>query len=64
MNAVKCSVMTGQHDRSFIFHTVKSLNANAHDNEDFLADMFKTNLVMNAIFSVFMFIAVCMYTRL
>lgn len=56
MNAVKCSVMTGQHDRSFFFHTVESLSVHDHDNgdrntsEQFLRDTLRKNLILNAIF--------------
>lgn len=55
MNAVKCSIMTGQHDRSFIFHTVELLSAHAHDNRR--EDILKIKSVMNDIFSLFVSIA-------
>lgn len=48
MNAVKCSVMTGQHDGSFILHTVELLNAHNRDNID--RKTLKINAVMTAIF--------------
>lgn len=61
MNAVKCSVMTGQHDRSFFFHTVESLSVHNHDNgdrntsEQFLRDTLRENLIVNAIFFIYVY---------
>lgn len=60
MNAVKCSVMTGQHDRSVISHTAELLNAHAHDNTDRtiskpffpVEDLWKTKSAINAIFGL------------
>lgn len=45
--------MTGQHDRSVIFPTVELRNAHAHDNWE---NIWKINSVINADFSLFVFI--------
>lgn len=46
MNAVKCSVMTDQHERSLIFYIVELLNADTQDNRERAMDSVITNVFL------------------